>query len=54
MTHQASLLSNSGLDLTLPVGVFGGDAEELAFRVEVAFPELPLCPVIATRSVDIV
>ncbi len=29
---------------TLPVGVFGGDAEELTYEVEVAFSELPIPP----------
>jgi len=38
---------------TLPVGVFGGDAEELEFAVEVAFPELPLRPVVETRTVAV-
>ncbi|RDZ48691.1 DEAD/DEAH box helicase, partial [Haloferax sp. Atlit-4N] len=37
---------------TVPVGVFGPpDADELEFVVEVAFPDLPLLPVTATRTV---
>jgi len=38
---------------TVPVGVFGGDAEELTFAVEVSFPELPLQPVVETRTVTV-
>ena len=38
---------------TMPVGVFGGDADSLAFTVEVTFPELPLAPVTRTRSVEV-
>jgi replicative superfamily II helicase len=37
----------------LPVGVFGGDPDELEFAVEVAFPELPLVPVRETRTVQV-
>ncbi len=40
-------------EATLPVGVFGGDAEALQFAVEVAFPELPLRPVVETRTVAV-
>jgi len=40
-------------EATLPVGVFGGDADELEFAVEVVFPELPLAPVVETRTVTI-
>ena len=40
-------------ETTLPVGVFGGDADELTFRVEIAHPELPLEPVVETRSVTV-
>ncbi len=38
-------------ETTLPVGVFGGDADELTYTVAVAFPELPLAPI--TDSVDV-
>ena len=38
---------------TLPVGVFGGDAETLTYEVEVTFPELPLPPVTDARTVDV-
>jgi replicative superfamily II helicase len=38
---------------TLPVGVFGGDAEQLEFAVEVVFPELPLQPVVESRTVAV-
>ncbi|MFB6117390.1 DEAD/DEAH box helicase [Halosegnis sp.] len=40
-------------EATLPVGVFGGDPDELRFRVTVAFPDLPLHPVAETRTVQI-
>jgi replicative superfamily II helicase len=49
MTTKASYLGES----ILPVGVFGGDAERLAFAVEVAFPELPVHPSVETRTVRI-
>ncbi|MEY7849384.1 DEAD/DEAH box helicase [Natrarchaeobius sp. A-rgal3] len=38
---------------TLPVGVFGADAEELEFTVSVAFPEEPLVPLEASRRVEV-
>ncbi|RQG94094.1 DEAD/DEAH box helicase [Natrarchaeobius chitinivorans] len=38
---------------TMPVGVFGADAEELEFAVSVAFPEEPLVPVVERRTVDV-
>jgi len=38
---------------TVPVGVFGADAEELEFTVSVAFPETPLIPIEASRTVDV-
>jgi len=41
-------------EATLPVGVFGGDADELTFAIEVAFPELPIQPVVETRTVEVV
>ena len=31
----------------------GGYADELEFAVEVAFPELPLQPIVETRTVDV-
>jgi len=37
---------------TVPVGVFGAD-EDLEFTVEVTFPDLPLPPVRASRSVTV-
>jgi len=39
---------------TLPVGVFGGDADELEFAVRVAFPDLPLAPTVRSRTVEVV
>ena len=38
---------------TLPVGVFGGDTDELCFTVTVTFPDLPLEPVSASRTVRV-
>ncbi|WP_135821998.1 DEAD/DEAH box helicase [Halostella litorea] len=38
---------------TVPVGVFGGDADEMEFTVSVAFPELPLVPVEEHRTVRV-
>jgi hypothetical protein len=38
---------------TLPVGVFGADADELEFVVEVTFPDEPLHPIRATRTVAV-
>ncbi|QLD91251.1 DEAD/DEAH box helicase [Natronomonas salina] len=40
-------------ETTVPVGVFGGDAEELTYTVEVAFSELPLLPVSDSRTVRV-
>ena len=49
MTTKDSYLGEA----TLPVGVFGGDADRLEFAVEVAFPELPVHPTVETRTVRI-
>jgi replicative superfamily II helicase len=38
---------------TVPVGVFGADADELDFRVEVSFVELPIRPFVAERTVRV-
>jgi hypothetical protein len=38
---------------TVPVGVFGADADELDFRVEVTFPELPMRPFVDERTVQV-
>ena len=40
-------------ETTVPVGVFGGDVDELAFAVEIAFPDRPLVPVRSTRTVAV-
>ena len=50
MTTTETYLSDS---TTVPVGVFGADADELEFVVEVTFPDEPLHPVRATRTVGI-
>ncbi|QFU82391.1 DEAD/DEAH box helicase [Natronorubrum aibiense] len=39
---------------TLPVGVFGADADDLEFTVSVAIPEEPLVPLEESRTVDVV
>jgi hypothetical protein len=38
---------------TTPVGVFGGDADELEFTISVTFASLPLQPVSDTRTVAV-
>jgi replicative superfamily II helicase len=38
---------------TVPVGVFGADADTLDFRVEVTFPELPVRPAAFERTVRV-
>jgi replicative superfamily II helicase len=50
MTAKEAYLSDS---LSVPVGVFGANAEDLEFVVEVTFPDEPLHPVRATRTVDV-
>jgi hypothetical protein len=49
MTEKATYLGES----TLPVGIFGGDTDELEFAVRVVFPDLPLSPVVRTRTVRV-
>jgi replicative superfamily II helicase len=39
---------------TMPVGVFGGDAERVTYAVEVVFPDEPLAPYRETRTVTVV
>jgi replicative superfamily II helicase len=50
MTTKSTYLGET----TLPVGVFGGDADELEFAVRVSFPDLPLAPVVRSRSVSVI
>jgi replicative superfamily II helicase len=38
---------------TVPVALFGADADELELAVEVAFPELPVHPVVERRTVTV-
>ncbi len=40
-------------ETTVPVGVFGGSDDEMAYEVEVAFPELPLLPTTGWRTVRV-
>ncbi len=49
MTAKPSYLGQA----TLPVAVFGADADELEYTVEVTFPNRPLPPVTASRTVDV-
>ncbi|MCL7418048.1 MAG: DEAD/DEAH box helicase [Halalkalicoccus sp.] len=49
MTESETFLGST----TVPVGVFGGNAEELTYTVEVVFPDLPLAPVTESRSVRV-
>jgi replicative superfamily II helicase len=50
MTTKTCYLSDA---TTVPVGVFGGAADEMVFTVEVTFPELPLAPVRESRTVTV-
>lgn len=50
MTETETFLGST----TVPVGVFGGNAEELTYSIEVVFPDLPLQPVVESRSVRVV
>jgi hypothetical protein len=51
MTTKTTYLSDS---TRVPVGVFGATDDELTFRVEVSFPDLPLLPVHEDRVVRVV
>ena len=49
MTSKATYLGEA----TLPVGVFGGSADQLEFAIHVVFPELRLDPIVDTRTVSV-
>jgi replicative superfamily II helicase len=51
MTRKTTYLSDA---TRVPVGVFGATDDELTFRIEVSFPDLPLLPVHEERVVDVV
>jgi replicative superfamily II helicase len=51
MTTKTTYLSDT---TRVPVGVFGATDDELTFRIEVAFPDLPLLPVREERTVGVV
>ncbi|MDQ2050440.1 DEAD/DEAH box helicase [Natronolimnohabitans sp. A-GB9] len=64
-SHSGSSVPDDGVEMTstssylrdtetVPVGVFGADADELEFTVSVAFPEEPLVPIQERRLVDVV
>ncbi|WP_339105568.1 DEAD/DEAH box helicase [Haloterrigena salinisoli] len=50
MTSTNSYLRDTD---TVPVGVFGADADVLEYTVSVAFPEEPLVPIEASRTVTV-
>jgi replicative superfamily II helicase len=50
MNRKTTYLSDA---TTVPVGVFGAPADELEFRVEVTFPDLPLLPHVNSRTVRV-
>ncbi len=50
MTQTSTYLRDTE---TVPIGVFGANADELEYTVSVAFPEEPLLPVEASRTVDV-
>ncbi len=49
MTTKSTYLGEA----TLPVGVFGGDTDELDFEIRVVFPELPLDPICRHKTVRV-
>lgn len=51
MTSTNSYLRDAD---TVPVGVFGADADVLEYTVSVAFPEEPLVPIVSSQTVDVV
>lgn len=50
MTDTATYLGEA----TVPVGVFGGNAEELEYEITVCFPDLPLLPISESKTVRVV
>ncbi|WP_276280160.1 DEAD/DEAH box helicase [Halorussus caseinilyticus] len=50
MTETTTYLDG---ETTVPVGVFGGTADEMEYVVEVAFPELPVLPATDSRTVRV-
>lgn len=50
MTETETFLGSTAV----PVGVFGGDADDLTYTVEVVFSDLPLQPIVESRSVRVV
>ena len=50
MTADETYLSDA---TTVPLAIFGADADELELAVEVVFPELPLQPIRETRTVEV-
>jgi len=51
MSEETGYLGDDGL--SVPVGVFGADADDLTYEVTVTFADLPLLPVTETRTVDV-
>ncbi len=50
MTRSIEYVADS---VTVPVGVFGADAEELTYAIEVTFPDHPLEPTTTSRTVSV-
>ncbi|WP_248515817.1 DEAD/DEAH box helicase [Salinarchaeum laminariae] len=50
MTADETYLSDA---TTVPVACFGADANELELRIQVVFPELPIDPIVETRTVSV-
>ena len=50
MTTKSAYLDGA---LSVPVGVFGANTDELTYEVEVVFPDLPLRPVFDSRTVRV-
>ncbi|WP_458188861.1 DEAD/DEAH box helicase [Haladaptatus sp. NG-WS-4] len=50
MTTKSTYLDG---ETTVPVGVFGGTDDEMEFVVRVSFPDVPLLPVIDSRTVRV-
>ncbi|MFC7200930.1 DEAD/DEAH box helicase [Halospeciosus flavus] len=50
MTEKSTYLTDA---LTLPVGVFGANADEMTFTVQVTFPDAPLLPFSDSRTVRV-
>jgi hypothetical protein len=50
MTRSIEYVADS---VTVPVGVFGAAADELTYAIEITFPDYPLRPTTASRTVSV-